>query len=113
MQIIDEFTGRIMADRSWRHGLHQAIEIKEGVPVTADKENLAPPELPAIFPPVPDHGRDDRNGMGSGRGAVADLPAAGRADSHEQAVHPRAIADADVRHDGGKIRRGRASASAN
>ena len=41
VQIIDEFTGRTMADRSWRHGLHQAIEIKEGVPVTADKENLA------------------------------------------------------------------------
>jgi preprotein translocase subunit SecA len=41
VQIIDEFTGRIMKDRSWRHGLHQAIEIKEGVPCTADKENLA------------------------------------------------------------------------
>jgi preprotein translocase subunit SecA len=41
IQIIDEFTGRVMADRSWRHGLHQAIEIKEQVPVTADKENLA------------------------------------------------------------------------
>jgi preprotein translocase subunit SecA len=41
VQIIDEFTGRIMADRSWRHGLHQAIEIKEAVPCTADKENLA------------------------------------------------------------------------
>jgi preprotein translocase subunit SecA len=41
VQIIDEFTGRIMADRSWRHGLHQAIEIKEKVAVTADKENLA------------------------------------------------------------------------
>jgi preprotein translocase subunit SecA len=41
VQIIDEFTGRIMADRSWRHGLHQAIEVKEGVPVTSDKENLA------------------------------------------------------------------------
>ncbi len=41
VQIIDEFTGRVMADRSWRHGLHQAIEIKEGVTVTADKENLA------------------------------------------------------------------------
>ncbi len=39
--IIDEFTGRVMADRSWRHGLHQAIEVKEGVTVTADKENLA------------------------------------------------------------------------
>jgi preprotein translocase subunit SecA len=41
IQIIDEFTGRVMADRSWRHGLHQAIEVKESVPVTADKENLA------------------------------------------------------------------------
>src|SRR3954469_25250324 len=41
VQIIDEFTGRVMADRSWRHGLHQAIEVKEGVKVTADKENLA------------------------------------------------------------------------
>jgi len=39
--IIDEFTGRVMADRSWRHGLHKAIEIKESVKVTADKENLA------------------------------------------------------------------------
>ena len=45
VQIIDEFTGRIMADRSWRHGLHQAIEVKESVPVTADKENLARPAL--------------------------------------------------------------------
>ncbi len=41
VQIIDEFTGRVLADRSWRHGLHQAIEVKETVPVTADKENLA------------------------------------------------------------------------
>ena len=41
VQIIDEFTGRVMADRSWRHGLHQAIEVKEGTTVTADKENLA------------------------------------------------------------------------
>lgn len=41
VQIIDEFTGRVMADRSWRHGLHQAIEVKEGVTITSDKENLA------------------------------------------------------------------------
>ena len=41
VQIIDEFTGRTMPDRSWRHGLHQAIEVKEGVRVTADKENMA------------------------------------------------------------------------
>ncbi len=39
--IIDEFTGRTMPDRSWRSGLHQAMEIKEGLAVTSDKENLA------------------------------------------------------------------------
>jgi len=33
--IIDEYTGRILGDRSWEHGLHQMIEIKEGCPVTA------------------------------------------------------------------------------
>jgi preprotein translocase subunit SecA len=41
VMIIDEFTGRVMADHTWRHGLHQAIEVKEAVKVTADKENLA------------------------------------------------------------------------
>ena len=30
MQIIDEYTGRVMADRSWERGLHQLIEAKEG-----------------------------------------------------------------------------------
>ncbi len=39
--IIDESTGRVMPDRSWRGGLHQAIEVKENVEVTSDKENLA------------------------------------------------------------------------
>ena len=29
VQIIDEYTGRVMADRSWEHGLHQLIEAKE------------------------------------------------------------------------------------
>lgn len=35
VSIIDEYTGRILGDRSWEHGLHQMIEIKEGCPVTA------------------------------------------------------------------------------
>jgi preprotein translocase subunit SecA len=51
--IIDEFTGRIMADRSWRHGLHQAIEVKEGVKVTADKENLARMSFQRFFRQYP------------------------------------------------------------
>jgi preprotein translocase subunit SecA len=41
VQIVDEFTGRIMADRSWERGLHQLIETKEGCPVTSPKETLA------------------------------------------------------------------------
>ena len=53
VQIIDEFTGRVMADRSWRHGLHQAIEIKEGVKVTADKENLAAMSFQRFFRQYP------------------------------------------------------------
>ncbi|QOV87817.1 preprotein translocase subunit SecA [Humisphaera borealis] len=53
VQIIDEFTGRVMADRSWRHGLHQAIEVKEGVPITADKENLARQSFQRFFRQYP------------------------------------------------------------
>ncbi|MEQ8845059.1 MAG: hypothetical protein RIB58_09415 [Phycisphaerales bacterium] len=39
--IVDEYTGRYLADRSWEHGLHQAVEAKENVEVTADRETLA------------------------------------------------------------------------
>jgi preprotein translocase subunit SecA len=41
VQIIDESTGRLMPDRSWEQGLHQLIEIKEGVEVTGRRETLA------------------------------------------------------------------------
>ncbi len=39
--IVDEFTGRTMPNRKWRHGLHQAIEAKEGVTITAADTTLA------------------------------------------------------------------------
>ena len=39
--IVDEYTGRFLPDRSWEHGLHQAVEAKEGLTVTADRETLA------------------------------------------------------------------------
>lgn len=35
VQIVDESTGRIMDGRKWQDGLHQAIEAKELVPITA------------------------------------------------------------------------------
>lgn len=39
--IVDEYTGRFLPDRSWEHGLHQSVEAKEGLDVTADRETLA------------------------------------------------------------------------
>lgn len=39
--IIDEFSGRLMPDRTWRNGLHQAIEAKEGLEVHLPRETLA------------------------------------------------------------------------
>ena len=41
VQIVDEFTGRIMADRTWSDGLHQLIEFKEGCKVTPRKRTAA------------------------------------------------------------------------
>ena len=39
--IIDEYTGRRMPDRHWREGLHQAVEAKEGVPITMAADHAA------------------------------------------------------------------------
>jgi len=39
--IVDEFTGRVMPDRSWEGGLHQLIEVKEACPVTGQRETVA------------------------------------------------------------------------
>jgi preprotein translocase subunit SecA len=39
--IVDEFTGRIMPDRRWSDGLHQAVEAKEGVTIRQNTETAA------------------------------------------------------------------------
>lgn len=39
--IVDEFTGRIMPDRRWGDGLHQAIEAKENLPISQKTETVA------------------------------------------------------------------------
>lgn len=39
--IVDESTGRMMPGRSWRLGLHQAVEAKEGLEITQPNESLA------------------------------------------------------------------------
>ena len=39
--IVDEYTGRIMEERSWNDGMHQLVEVKEGVEVTPRKDVIA------------------------------------------------------------------------
>jgi preprotein translocase subunit SecA len=39
--IVDEFTGRTMAQRTWSAGLHQLVEAKENLPITPPSETLA------------------------------------------------------------------------
>lgn len=39
--IVDEYTGRVMADRQWQRGLHQMIQIKENVEQSALRETIA------------------------------------------------------------------------
>lgn len=39
--IVDEYTGRLMPQRSWREGLHQAVEAQEGLKVSSPAETLA------------------------------------------------------------------------
>ena len=41
VQIVDESTGRVMADRSWEQGLHQLIEVKEELETTQGRDTLA------------------------------------------------------------------------
>lgn len=51
--LIDEGTGRQMPERSWRQGLHQAIEAKEGLPFTPSTEVLASISFQRFFRRMP------------------------------------------------------------
>jgi preprotein translocase subunit SecA len=41
VEIIDEFTGRILADRKWEQGLHQMVEAKEGCALSNQQTSIA------------------------------------------------------------------------
>jgi preprotein translocase subunit SecA len=41
VQIVDEYTGRVMPDRSWERGLHQMIEAKEGCDISGQRMTQA------------------------------------------------------------------------
>ena len=41
VRIVDQSTGRIFTERTWQDGLHQAVEAKEGLQITAEKQPIA------------------------------------------------------------------------
>jgi preprotein translocase subunit SecA len=41
VQIVDAQTGRVLEGRQWQHGLHQAVQAKEGLEVTAGRQTMA------------------------------------------------------------------------
>ncbi len=41
VSIVDSTTGRIFAERTWRDGLHQAIEAKENLPISSEVKGTA------------------------------------------------------------------------
>jgi len=47
--IIDEFTGRAAEGRTWRDGLHQAVEAKEGIEVTVPSGHAARITIQDLF----------------------------------------------------------------
>jgi preprotein translocase subunit SecA len=40
VHIIDEYTGRVLRDRSWERGLHQMVEVKEECPLSGRQHTL-------------------------------------------------------------------------
>ncbi len=49
VQIVDEFTGRVLVGRRYNEGLHQALEAKEGVAVQPESQTLATITLQNYF----------------------------------------------------------------
>ncbi|MEM6886169.1 MAG: DEAD/DEAH box helicase [Verrucomicrobiota bacterium] len=49
IELIDEFTGRIMEHRTWQQGLHQAVEAKEGIEITPPNESMASMSFQRFF----------------------------------------------------------------
>lgn len=49
VEIVDEFTGRVMPDRRYSDGLHQAIEAKEGAPLKEENRTYATITFQSFF----------------------------------------------------------------
>ena len=90
VEIIDATTGRVAAGRRWSHGLHQLIEIKEGLPPSPLQHDQRAAHLPALLPALLAAGRHQRHAARIRRRTVARLPARGRDGAAAAAVAPPA-----------------------
>lgn len=70
VQIVDQNTGRILPDQTWKNGLHQAVEAKEGVEISRPTETIATVSRQRLF---------------SGYGLICGL--SGTADGHQKEFH--------------------------
>ncbi|MCM8613862.1 hypothetical protein [Accumulibacter sp.] len=41
LQIVDEYTGRVLPDRSWERGLQQMLEVKEGIDLSKRRDTIS------------------------------------------------------------------------
>ncbi|MCK7518269.1 MAG: hypothetical protein MZV64_11375 [Ignavibacteriales bacterium] len=69
VEIVDEFTGRVMDKRHWPDGLQAAVEAKEGVRRGAEGAILGSDHAAALLPALPDALRHDGHGRALGPGA--------------------------------------------
>ncbi len=101
--IVDEFTGRLMPDREWRDGLHQAVEAKERIEVKPPKETYARISFQRFFRLYGTTGRHDRHRPGGDGRVLADLPSARGRDPDQPPLHPAAPARPGVRERGRQV----------
>ena len=61
VEIVDEFTGRVLHGRRYSDGLHQAIEAKEGIKIASQNKTPGHHNFPELLQNVRHYRRDDRN----------------------------------------------------
>lgn len=64
VRIVDETTGRIFEDRSWQDGLHQAIEARENLAVTAGERAHRSDYSTTVLSALPESVRNDGTATG-------------------------------------------------
>ena len=71
--IVSEHTGRLGEGREWHDGLHQAIQAREGLPITVSDHARSSHHLSSVIPFIPSSRWNDRHGSQRGAGIAKGL----------------------------------------